>query len=212
MSNEEQNQVILRAEEEEVEKEGEEEEEEEREQNEEQEQNDQQQNNQNQNEEEGEKQIVLQKDDEEEEQEVEDNHVLQIKKEGDDNKKGDFELFITNDLKVKVEWSIDENNEVDVEFNTDSKKNLVLHWGVFRDNQKDKWSHIDKENFPPLTHEFDPFALDTDFSYLDQDNQEQKIRINFPKDNIDEFNFVFKEKDSDVWYNNNKNDYHINLN
>ena len=82
----------------------------------------------------------------------------------------------------------------------------MLHWGVYINNQRDKWSHIDKSYYPPSTHEYDAFALETDFS------DEQKINITFPKDNVDCLNFVFKEKDADIWYNNGKNDYHIELN
>ena len=82
----------------------------------------------------------------------------------------------------------------------------MLHWGVYINNQRDKWSHIDKSYYPPSTNEFDAFALETDFS------DEQKINIKFPKDNVDCLNFVFREKDTDIWYNNNKNDYHIELN
>ena len=82
----------------------------------------------------------------------------------------------------------------------------MLHWGVYINNQRDKWSHIDKSYYPPSTHEYDAFALENDFS------DEHKINIKFPKDNVDCLNYVFKEKDADIWYNNNNNDYHIELN
>jgi hypothetical protein len=86
-----------------------------------------------------------------------------------------------------------------------------LHWGVCRDNQQGKWSHIDKSHYPRSTTEFDAFALQTDFSNMQQGNS-QRIQLNFPKENITVFNFVFKEKDSDRWYNNNNQDYHIQFN
>ena len=121
-----------------------------------------------------------------------------------------FDITLSNDLKITVEWFIDDGN-VDILFETDSTKNLLLHWGVCRDNQQGKWSHIDKSHYPRSTTEFDAFALQTDFSNMQQGNS-QRIHLNFPKENITGFNYVFKEKDSDRWYNNNNQDYHIQFN
>lgn len=121
-----------------------------------------------------------------------------------------FDITLSNDLKINVEWFIDDGN-VDILFETDSTKNLLLHWGVCRDNQQGKWSHIDKSHYPRSTTEFDAFALQTDFSNMQQGNS-QRIHLNFPKENITGFNFVFKEKDSNRWYNNNNQDYHIQFN
>ena len=190
----------------------EEEVEEEKEQNEEQEQKDQQ-DQQEQNDKENEvkdeddnqNQIILKKDDNEEEEEVEDNDRNPIR-EIRLGKANNFELDLSPEIKIKVGWELNDNNQVDVDFKNDSKKNLVLHWGVYINNQRDKWSHIDKSYYPPSTNEFDASALETDFS------DEQKINIKFPKDNVDCLNYVFKEKDADIWYNNNNNDYHIELN
>ena len=152
-------------------------------------------------------QIILKKDDNEEEEQVEENDGNpQIVLGENDEKANNFELDLSPEIKIKVGWELNDNNQVDVDFKTDSKKNLVLHWGVYINNQRDKWSHIDKSYYPPSTHEYDAFALETDFS------DEQKINIKFPKDNVDCLNFVFKEKDTDIWYNNNGNDYHIELN
>ena len=152
-------------------------------------------------------QIILKKDDNEEEEQVEENDGNpQIVLGENDEKANNFELDLSPEIKIKVGWELNDNNQVDVDFKTDSKKNLVLHWGVYINNQRDKWSHIDKSYYPPSTHEFDAFALETDFS------DEQKINIKFPKDNVDCLNFVFKEKDADIWYNNGKKDYHIELN
>ena len=142
----------------------------------------------------------------EEEEENDGNPIREIKIGGNDEKANNFELDLSPEIKIKVGWELNDNNQFDVDFKTDSKKNLVLHWGVYINNQRDKWSHIDKSYYPPSTHEFDAFALETDFS------DEQKINITFPKDNVDCLNFVFKEKDTDIWYNNNGNDYHIELN
>ena len=128
--------------------------------------------------------------------------------EGDERKT--FDITLSNDLKINVEWFIDDGN-VDILFKTDSTKNLLLHWGVCRDNQQGKWSHIDKSHYPRSTTEFDAFALQTDFSNMQQGNS-QRIHLKFPKENITGFNFVFKEKDSDRWYNNNNQDYHIQFN
>ena len=142
-----------------------------------------------------------------EEEEVEENGGNPIREiRLNDEKANNFELDLSPEIKIKVGWELNDNNQVDVDFKTDSKKNLVLHWGVYINNQRDKWSHIDKSYYPPSTHEFDAFALETDFS------DEQKINIKFPKDNVDCLNYVFKEKDADIWYNNNNNDYHIELN
>lgn len=121
-----------------------------------------------------------------------------------------FDITLSNDLKINVEWFIDDGN-VDILFETDSTKNLLLHWGVCRDNQQGKWSHIDKSHYPRSTTEFDAFALQTDFSNMQQGNS-QRIHLNFPKENITGFNYVFKEKDSDRWYNNDNHDYHIQFN
>ena len=152
-------------------------------------------------------QIILKKDDNEEEEQVEENDGNpQIVLGENDEKANNFELDLSPEIKIKVGWELNDNNQVDVDFKTDSKKNLVLHWGVYINNQRDKWSHIDKSYYPPSTHEYDAFALETDFS------DEQKINIKFPKDNVDCLNYVFREKDTDIWYNNNGNDYHIELN
>ena len=142
----------------------------------------------------------------EEEEENGGNPRRQIRLGGNDEKANNLVLDLSPEIKIEVGWELNDNNQVDVDFKTDSKKNLVLHWGVYINNQRDKWSHIDKSYYPPSTHEFDAFALETDFS------DEQKINIKFPKDNVDCLNFVFKEKDTDIWYNNNGNDYHIELN
>ena len=142
----------------------------------------------------------------EEEEENGGNPRRQIRLGGNDEKANNLVLDLSPEIKIEVGWELNDNNQVDVDFKTDSKKNLVLHWGVYINNQRDKWSHIDKSYYPPSTHEYDAFALETDFS------DEQKINITFPKDNVDCLNFVFKEKDADIWYNNGKNDYHIELN
>jgi hypothetical protein len=151
-------------------------------------------------------QIIHKKDDNEEEEENDGNPIREIQLGGNDEKANNFKLDLSPEIKINVGWELNDNNQVDVDFKTDSKKNLVLHWGVYINNQRDKWSHIDKSYYPPSTHEFDAFALETDFS------DEQKINIKFPKDNVDCLNYVFKEKDTDIWYNNNGNDYHIELN
>ena len=182
----------------------EEEVEEEKEQNEEQEQKDQK-DQQEQNDQEKENKDVKKDDNEEEESSSNDgNPIREIRL--NDEKANNLVLDLSPEIKIEVGWELNDNNQVDVDFKTDSKKNLVLHWGVYINNQRDKWSHIDKSYYPPSTHEFDAFALETDFS------DEQKINIKFPKDNVDCLNYVFREKDTDIWYNNNGNDYHIELN
>ena len=111
-----------------------------------------------------------------------------------------------------MEWVIDDNENVDILFCTNTQQKLVLHWGVSNANSQGKWSHIDSDNYPPLSKDFDDFAIQTDFSYLEGDNTQQKIRIKFPKDDVSSLNFVFLERDSNTWYNNGNKDYHINLN
>jgi hypothetical protein len=133
-----------------------------------------------------------------------------VKHVDDQDERKTKDITLSNDLKITVEWSIDDGN-VDILFETDSTKNLLLHWGVCRDNQQGKWSHIDKSHYPRSTTEYDAFALQTDFSNMQQGNS-QRIHLKFPKENITGFNFVFKEKDSDRWYNNNNQDYHIQFN
>ena len=129
-----------------------------------------------------------------------------------DAKKNKAEYYLSNEIKVNVEWFIDDNENVDILFCTNTQQKLVLHWGVSNANSQGKWSHIDSDNYPPLSKDFDDFAIQTDFSYLEGDNTQQKIRIKFPKDDVSSLNFVFLERDSNTWYNNGNKDYHINLN
>ena len=83
-----------------------------------------------------------------------------------------------------MEWFKDGNENVDILFCTNSNKKLALHWGVSNANSQGNWSHIDSLCYPPLTKEFDNFALQTEFSFLENDNSAQKIHIKFPKDDL----------------------------
>ena len=149
-------------------------------------------------------------DDEEEAADVEENNNNRIVLQ--DAKKNKDEYYLSNEIKVNVEWFIDDNENVDILFCTNTQQKLVLHWGVSNANSQGKWSHIDSFCYPPLSKDFDDFAIQTDFSYLEGDNTQQKIRIKFPKDDVSSLNFVFLERDSNRWHNNGNNDYHINLN
>ena len=149
-------------------------------------------------------------DDEEEAVDVEENDNNRIVL--PDAKKNKAEYYLSNEIKVNVEWFIDDNENVDILFCTNTQQKLVLHWGVSNANSQGKWSHIDSECYPPSSKDFDDFAIQTDFSYLEGDNTQQKIRIKFPKDDVSSLNFVFLERDSNTWYNNGNKDYHINLN
>ena len=149
-------------------------------------------------------------DDEEEAVDVEGNNNNRIVL--PDAKKNKDEYYLSNEIKVNVEWFIDDNENVDILFCTNTQQKLVLHWGVSNANSQGKWSHIDSFCYPPLSKDFDDFAIQTDFSYLEGDNTQQKIRIKFPKDDVSSLNFVFLERDSNTWYNNGNKDYHINLN
>ena len=149
-------------------------------------------------------------DDEEEAADVEENNNNRIVLQ--DAKKNKDEYYLSNEIKVNVEWFIDDNENVDILFCTNTQKKLVLHWGVSNANSQGKWSHIDSECYPPSSKDFDDFAIQTEFSYLEGDNTQQKIRIKFPKDDVSSLNFVFLERDSNRWYNNGNKDYHINLN
>ena len=197
-------------EEEEVEQEEAEGNEEEEQKNENQEQNEGNEN-QEQNENQNKIELKQEDDDEEEAADVEENNnnnriVLQ------DAKKNKVEYYLSNEIKVNVEWFIDDNENVDILFCTNTQQKLVLHWGVSNANSQGKWSHIDSLCYPPLSKDFDDFAIQTDFSYLEGDNTQQKIRIKFPKDDVSSLNFVFLERDSNRWHNNGNKDYHINLN
>ena len=157
------------------------------------------------------KMVLKQEDDDEEEAvDVEGNNNNRIVL--PDAKKNKDEYYLSNEIKVNVEWFIDDNENVDILFCTNTQKKLVLHWGVSNANSQGKWSHIDSECYPPSSKDFDDFAIQTDFSYLEGDNTQQKIRIKFPKDDVSSLNFVFLERDSNRWYNNGNKDYHINLN
>ena len=205
-SNDEQKPVELKVEEVGVlqEKEQPEEEEEEIEQNEEEEQNEPNQNNKN------EEQQENDNNDEEEGEEEGPQEIRLV--DGDDENKQTAEHQLDNELKVNVEWYITGNNDVDIVFKTLSKRKLWLHWGVSQGNDGNNWSRIDKSYCPALTNEFNDFALQTEFSFLNEDDLEQKVHIRFPKGHVHTFNYVFLEKEQDRWYNNNKQDYHLNIN
>lgn len=205
-SNDEQKPVELKVEEVGVlqEKEQPEEEEEEIEQNEEEEQNEPNQNNKN------EEQQENDNNDEEEGEEEGPQEIRLV--DGDNENKQTAEHQLDNELKVNVEWYITGNNDVDIVFKTLSKRKLWLHWGVSQGNDGNNWSRIDKSYYPVLTNEFNDFALQTEFSFLNEDDLEQKVHIRFPKGHVHTFNYVFLEKEQDRWYNNNKQDYHLNIN
>ena len=160
----------------------------------------------------GQNKIELRQEDDDEEEAVDveenDNNRIVLP----DAKKNKAEYYLSNEIKVNVEWVIDDNENVDILFCTNTQQKLVLHWGVSNANSQGKWSHIDSECYPPSSKDFDDFAIQTDFSYLEGDNTQQKIRIKFPKDDVSSLNFVFLERDSNRWYNNGNKDYHINLN
>ena len=185
----------------------EEEEEEEVEQNEEEEQNEPNQNNKNEEQQENDN-----NDEEEGEEEGPQEIRLVNQDDGDDENKQTAEHQLDNELKVNVEWYITGNNDVDIVFKTLSKRKLWLHWGVSQGNDGNNWSRIDKSYYPVLTNEFNDFALQTEFSFLNEDDLEQKVHIRFPKGHVHTFNYVFLEKEQDRWYNNNKQDYHLNIN
>ena len=208
-SNDEQKPVELKVEEVGVlqEKEQPEEEEEEVEQNEEEEQNEPNQNNKNEEQQENDN-----NDEEEGEEEGPQEIILAKQDDGDDENKQTAEHQLDNELKVNVEWYITGNNDVDIVFKTLSKRKLWLHWGVSQGNDGNNWSRIDKSSYPALTNEFNDFALQTEFSFLNEDDLEQKVHIRFPKGHVHTFNYVFLEKEQDRWYNNNKQDYHLNIN
>ena len=164
----------------------------------------------NENQEQNKNQNKIEDDDEEEAVDVEENNNNRIVL--PDAKKNKHEYYLSNEIKVNVEWFIDDNENVDILFCTNTQQKLVLHWGVSNANSQGKWSHIDSFCYPPSSKDFDDFAIQTDFSYLQGDNTQQKIHIKFPKDDVSSLNFVFLERDSNRWHNNGNKDYHINLN
>lgn len=125
----------------------------------------------------------------------------------DDVKKSDLYLNLQPNLKVKVEW-FKKDDDMNIEFSTASKSKVLLHWGVFKNNNTSQWCQPNNQFYPRLTSEPDAFSLNTEFSCL-QDDDEQKIFIRLPTDSFDEFNFVFYNKDEDIWHNNFGQDYHI---
>ena len=201
-SNEEENPVELKVEEVGVLQQKEQNEEEEEEEVEQVEDNDQKPQNQNPN---------NQENNDEEEGEEEGPGEIRIVKDEDDNKQS-FNIDLEPELKVTVEWYITGNNYVDILFKTMSKQKLWLHWGVSQGNDGKNWSRIENSYYPALTYEFQETSLQTEFSYLEQNDLEQKIHIRFPKTHVHSFNFVFLEKEKNKWYNNNKQDYHLQIN
>lgn len=208
-SNEEDNPVELKVEEVGVLQQKEQNEEEEEEEGEQEEVNDQKPQNPNQN---------NQENNDEEEGEEEGKMEIKLVKEKDDDQidddenKQSFDIDLEPELKVTVEWYITGNNYVDILFKTMSKQKLWLHWGVSQGNDGKNWSRIENSYYPALTYEFQETSLQTEFSYLEQDDLEQKIHIRFPKTHVHSFNFVFLEKEKNKWYNNNKQDYHLQIN
>ena len=153
----------------------------------------------------------------EEEGEEEGQMEIRLVKEQDDNhyddeNKKSFDINLEPELTINVEWYITGNNDVDILFKTMTKKKLWLHWGVSQGNDGTNWSRIDKSFYPALTDEFENTSLQTEFSYLEDDDLEQKIHIRFPKGHVYSFNFVFLDKEKDKWYNNDKQDYHLQIN
>ena len=149
-----------------------------------------------------------------EENENEDNNQkpqeevnLRIVQDNDDVKKSDLYLDLQPNLKVKVEW-FKKDDDMNIEFSTESKSKVLLHWGVFKNNNTSQWCQPNNQFYPKLTSEPDAFSLNTEFSCL-QDDDEQKIFIRLPTDSFDEFNFVFYNQDEDRWHNNIGQDYHI---
>ena len=158
-----------------------------------------------------------QENNDEEEGEDEGRNEIRIVKEKDDDRNDDenkqsFDIDLEPELKVTVEWYITGNNDVDILFKTMSKQKLWLHWGVSQGNDGKNWSRIDRSYYPALTNEFQETSLQTEFSYLEQNDLEQKIHIRFPKTHVHSFNFVFLEKEKNKWYNNNEQDYHLQIN
>ena len=207
-SNEEENPVELKVEEVGVLQQKEQNEEEEEEEGEQEEVNDQKPQNPNQN---------NQENNDEEEGEEEGKMEIKLVKEKDDDQdvdenKQSFDIDLEPELKVNVEWYITGNNDVDILFKTMSKQKLWLHWGVSQGNDGKNWSRIERSYYPALTYEFQETSLQTEFSYLEQDDLEQKIHIRFPKTHVHSFNFVFLEKEKNKWYNNNEQDYHLQIN
>ena len=208
-SNEEDNPVELKVEEVGVLQQKEQNEEEEEEEGEQEEVNDQKPQNPNQN---------NQENNDEEEGEEEGKMEIKLVKEKDDDQidddenKQSFDIDLEPELKVTVEWYITDNNDVDILFKTMSKQKLWLHWGVSQGNDGKNWSRIERSYYPALTYEFQETSLQTEFSYLEQNDLEQKIHIRFPKTHVHSFNFVFLEKEKNKWYNNNKQDYHLQIN
>ena len=208
-SNEEENPVELKVEEVGVLQQKEQNEEEEEEEGEQEEVNDQKPQNPNQN---------NQENNDEEEGEEEGKMEIKLVKEKDDDQidddenKQSFDIDLEPELKVTVEWYITDNNDVDILFKTMSKQKLWLHWGVSQGNDGKNWSRIENSYYPALTYEFQETSLQTEFSYLEQNDLEQKIHIRFPKTHVHSFNFVFLEKEKNKWYNNNKQDYHLQIN
>ena len=153
----------------------------------------------------------------EEEGEEEGQMEIRLVKEQDDNQDDDenkksFDINLEPELTINVEWYITGNNDVDILFKTMTKKKLWLHWGVSQGNDGTNWSRIDKSFYPALTEEFENTSLQTEFSYLKDEDLEQKIHIRFPKGHVYSFNFVFLDKEKDKWYNNDKQDYHLQIN
>ena len=208
-SNEEDNPVELKVEEVGVLQQKEQNEEEEEEEGEQEEVNDQKPQNPNQN---------NQENNDEEEGEEEGKMEIKLVKEKDDDQidddenKQSFDIDLEPELKVTVEWYITGNNDVDILFKTISKQKLWLHWGVSQGNDGKNWSRIERSYYPALTNEFQETSLQTEFSYLEQNDLEQKIHIRFPKTHVHSFNFVFLEKEKNKWYNNNEQDYHLQIN
>ena len=174
-----------------------------------------------------EKEIEIVKENEKEEENNEDNdNFFKEPEEGFVNSQvetTDYE--ISPDIKLTAKWYyIDKKREkgededddpekeekVHIKISADSKKRLILHWGIYKAMYGLTWYQPPKECYPPGTKEIDKLAVETEFPK----NGDRSINIEIQrgkgyKDYIGGINFVIFEPEGNVWYNNYRKDYQI---
>lgn len=116
------------------------------------------------------------------------------------------EVYQLAECDQELEGSMEELQELvyDLEFRTDSKDDMILHWGLTYKG-KSGWLCPPTENHPEESKVFDEKALQTFFSREDLKSIKIKIIVNL-ENNIQEINWVFYLPSKNIWFNNsNKN-------
>ena len=92
---------------------------------------------------------------------------------------------------------------------TNSSDNIILHWAVYTKKNASVWLHPLEKYYPKKTVDSDKNSVDTSF-------ENNKIILDYEIESNDEnifqgINFVLKNSSNGKWYNNNGQNYRIEL-